>query len=88
MVEALHLGVVPEQVQALSVRFPQEFDPGSQQQAVCSVLGILPTDSAQQHTGNRDKSNEQEITCLLLYILLQTDSTEYSCIYTLLLLPI
>lgn len=50
MVQTLHLGVVPQQVQALTVGLPQELHPGSEQQAVGTVLSVLATHSAQQHT--------------------------------------
>lgn len=50
MVQALHLGVVSQQVQALTVRLPQELDPGSEQQAISTILSVLSTHSAQEHT--------------------------------------
>lgn len=49
MVQALHLGVVSQQVQALTVRLPQELDPGSEQQAISTILSVLSTHSAQEH---------------------------------------
>lgn len=51
MVKTLHFGVVPQQVQTLAIRLPQEFDPWREQQAVGTVLSVLPTHSAQQYTG-------------------------------------
>lgn len=53
MVQALHLGVVPQQVQALAVRFPQELHPGSEQQAVGTILSVLSTHSTQENTKER-----------------------------------
>lgn len=50
MVQTLHFGVVPQQVQTLAIRLPQEFDPRSEQQAVSTVLSVLSTHSTQQHT--------------------------------------
>lgn len=50
MVQALHLGVVSQKVQALAVRLPQELHPRSEQQAISTILGVLPTHSAQEHT--------------------------------------
>lgn len=50
MVEALHFRVVPQQVQTLAIRLPQEFDPWSEQQAVGTVLSVLSTHGAQQYT--------------------------------------
>ena len=50
MVQALHLGVVPQQIQILPVGLPQELDPGGEQQTVGTVLGVLTTDSTQEHT--------------------------------------
>lgn len=50
VVEALHLGVVTQQVQALAVGFPQKFHPGSEQQTVCTILGVFTTHSAQKYT--------------------------------------
>lgn len=43
MVEALYFGVVSQQVQALAVRLPQELNPGSQKQAVGTILSVLST---------------------------------------------
>ena len=51
MVEALHLGVVPQQIQTLPVGLPQELHPGGEQQTVGTVLGVLSTDRTQEHTG-------------------------------------
>lgn len=49
MVQALHLGVVSQQIQALAVGLPQELHPGSEQQAICTILSVLSAHSAQQH---------------------------------------
>lgn len=51
MVQSLHLGVVSQQVQALAVGLPQEFHPWSEQQAISTILSVLSTHSAQEHTG-------------------------------------
>lgn len=50
MVQALHLGVVSQQIQALTVRFPQELHPRSEEQSVSTILGVFSTHSAQEHT--------------------------------------
>lgn len=51
MVQSLYFGVVPKQVQALAVRLPQELHPGSEQQSISTILGVLSTHSTQEHTG-------------------------------------
>lgn len=50
MVQALHFGVVPQQVQALAVGLPQELHPGSEQQAISTILSVLSTHSTQENT--------------------------------------
>lgn len=50
MIQALHLGVVSKQIQALTVRFPQELHPRSEEQSVSTILGVFSTHSAQEHT--------------------------------------
>lgn len=50
MVQALHLGVVSQQVQALAVGLPQELHPRSEKQAISTILSVLSTHSAQEHT--------------------------------------
>ena len=50
MVQALHLGVVPQQVQALAVGLPQELHPRSEQQAIGTILSVLSTHSTQENT--------------------------------------
>ncbi len=50
MVQALHLGVVSQQVQALAVGLPQELHPGSEQETISTILSVLSTHSAQEHT--------------------------------------
>lgn len=55
MVQALHFGVVSQQIQALTVRFPQELHPRSEEQSVCTILGIFSTHSAQEHTEKKRK---------------------------------
>lgn len=50
MVQALHLGVVTQQVQALAVGLPQELHPGSEKKAIGTILSVLSTHSAQEHT--------------------------------------
>lgn len=57
MVQTLHLGVVSQQVQALAVRLPQELHPGSEQQAIGTILSVLSTHSAQEHTKEHNKLN-------------------------------
>lgn len=54
MVQALHFGVVSQQIQALTVRFPQELHPRSEEQSVCTILGIFSTYSAQEHTEKKE----------------------------------
>ena len=51
LVEFLHWVVVSQQVQTLTVGFPQELHPWSQDGAVSTVLSVLTTDSAQQQAG-------------------------------------
>lgn len=43
MVQALHFGVVSQQVQALAVGLPQELHPRSEKQAVSTILSVLST---------------------------------------------
>ncbi len=50
MVQALNLGVVSQQVQALPVRLPQELHPRGEQQAISTILSVLTTHSTQEHT--------------------------------------
>lgn len=50
MVQPLHLGVVSQQVQALAVGFPQELNPGSEEQPIGTILGVFSTHSTQEHT--------------------------------------
>lgn len=50
MVQPLHLGVVSQQVQALAVGFPQELNPGSEEQPISTILGVFSTHSTQEHT--------------------------------------
>ena len=50
MVQALHLGVVSQQVQALAVRLTQKLHPRSEQQAIRTILSVLTTHSTQEHT--------------------------------------
>lgn len=62
MVQALHLGVVSEQIQALTVRFPQKLHPRSEEQSVSTILGVFSTHSAQENTeiifmGEKKKSS-------------------------------
>jgi len=62
MVQALHLGVVPQQIQTLAVGLPQELHPGGEQQAVGTILGVLSTDGAQEHT---DATQQQQASSVL-----------------------
>ena len=57
MVETLHLGVVPQQVQALAVRLPEELHPRREQQTVGTILSVLTTHSAQKHTDDTHQRN-------------------------------
>lgn len=61
MVQALHFGVVSQQVQALAVGLPQELHPGSQKQAVSTILSVLSTYSTQKHTEKSQKFNYNQV---------------------------
>ena len=48
LVEALHSGVVTEEIQALPVRLPQELHPRSKNRTIVTILVVLVTDGAHQ----------------------------------------
>lgn len=63
MVQAFHLGVVSQQVQALAVGLPQELHPGSEQQAICTILSVLSTHSTQEYTIVTTSSTSVTLNC-------------------------
>lgn len=63
MVQALHFGVVSQEIQALAVGLPQELHPRSEKQAVSTILSVLSTYSTQKYTENhKNQLNSSRLT--------------------------